>query len=237
MADSPIRLIIADDMEPIREYLNMVLGHEPDMKIIGSVATGKESLDLAIKTLPDVMLLDVEMETPKAGVEVIREVSKKNLDLKCVVLTHFCDDETVFSAFEAGAVDYVLKNSSAGEILESVRSAAREMSPIRPQVAQMIREEFRVMRAERAALVSTLNIVYKLTPTELALLRLLAEGKTQREIAEIRYVAPSTIRTHVANILKKFDESTVRDVVKRLRRLGIFEIFHVDFEEGEVENQ
>jgi DNA-binding CsgD family transcriptional regulator len=81
------------------------------------------------------------------------------------------------------------------------------------------------MRAERASLIATLNIVYKLTPTELALLRLLAEGKTQKEIAEIRYVAPSTIRTHVANILKKFDEPTVRDVVRRLKHLGIFEIF------------
>ena len=200
MANSPIRLLIADDMDPIREYLNMVLGHEPDMQIIGSVATGKEALELAVKTKPDVMLLDVEMETPKAGVEVIRALSEKKLNIRCVILTHFGDDETVPP--EAGAVDYVLKNASAAEILESVRSAACDMSPIRPQVAHMIREEFRVMRAERASLISTLNIVYKLTPTELALLRLLAEGKTQKEIAEIRYVAPSTIRTHVANILK-----------------------------------
>jgi DNA-binding NarL/FixJ family response regulator len=225
MENSPIRLIIADDMEPIREYLNMVLGHEPDMQIIGSVATGKEALELALETKPDVMLLDVEMETPKAGVEVIRALSEKMTNIRCVILTHFGDDETVFSAFEAGAVDYVLKNASAAEILESVRSAACDMSPIRPQVAHMIREEFRVMRAERASLIATLNIVYKLTPTELALLRLLAEGKTQKEIAEIRYVAPSTIRTHVANILKKFDEPTVRDVVRRLKHLGIFEIF------------
>jgi DNA-binding NarL/FixJ family response regulator len=165
------------------------------------------------------------METPRAGVEAIRALSNEAPSIRCVVLTHFEDDETVFSAFEAGAVDYVLKNSSAAEILEAVRSAARGMSPIRPRIAQMIRAEFRAMRTERMALVSTLNIVYKLTPTELDILQLLAEGKTQSQIAEIRVVAPSTIRTHVANILKKFDESSVKDVVARLQKLGIFEVF------------
>jgi DNA-binding NarL/FixJ family response regulator len=77
----------------------------------------------------------------------------------------------------------------------------------------------------KSASVNTLNVVYKLTPTELSLLRLLAEGKSKNEIATMRHVEASTIRTHVGNILKKFGEPSVADVVKRLRRLGIFEIF------------
>lgn len=225
MTQSPIRVIIADDMLPIREYLNMVLGHEPDMEIVATVGSGAEALNTALETSPDVVLMDLEMETPRAGVDAIRSLARQAPNIRCVVLTHFGDDETVFAAFEAGAVDYVLKNSSAAEILEAVRSAARGMSPIRPQVAQMIRSEFRAMRKERADLVATLNVVYKLTPTELELLRLLAEGKTQKQIAQMRCVAPSTVRTHVANILKKFDEPSVREVVNRLRRLGIFDIF------------
>ena len=225
MPQSSIRVIIADDMLPIREYLNMVVGHEPDMEIVATVGTGSEAQSKALATLPDVILMDLEMETPRAGVEAIYALSQEAPSIHCVVLTHFEDDDTVFSAFEAGAVDYLLKNLSASEILEAVRSAARGLSPIRPQIAQMIRAEFRMMRTERASLVATLNIVYKLTPTELELLRLLAEGKTQKQIAQIRFVAPSTIRTHVANILKKFDEPTVRDVVNRLQKLGIFDIF------------
>jgi DNA-binding NarL/FixJ family response regulator len=165
------------------------------------------------------------METPRAGVEAIHTLTGTNSNIRCVVLTHFGDDDTVFAAFEAGATDYVLKDSSAAEILEAVRAASRDMSPIRPLVARMIRSEFRTMRSERAVLVATLNIVYRLTPSELGLLRLLAEGKSKTEIAELRHVEPSTIRTHVGNILKKFDESSVKDIVTRLQKLGIFDIF------------
>jgi DNA-binding NarL/FixJ family response regulator len=222
---SEIRLIIADDMLPIREYLSMVLSHESDMEVLEVVGSGSEAVERASVTRPDVILMDLEMETPRAGVEAISRLMSMNIDIRCVVLTHFSDDETVFAAFEAGATDYVLKDSSATEIIEAVRAAANDMSPIRPQIARMIRSEFRVMRSERASLVATLNIVYRLTPTELGILRMLADGKDRAEIAKIHCVESSTIRTHVGNILKKFEESSVKDVVDRLRNLGIFDIF------------
>jgi len=224
-SQSQISLIIADDMLPIREYLSMVLSHESDMKVVDAVGTGAEAVERALDTHPEVLLMDLEMETPRAGVDAIRTLAIKDPKIHCVVLTHFSDDDTVFAAFEAGAVDYVLKDSSASEILEAVRAAAQNMSPLRPRIAQMIREEFRVLRSERAALVATLNIVYQLTPSELWLLSLLAEGKTKSQIASLKHIEPSTIRTHIANILRKFDETSVSDVVERLRRLGIFDIF------------
>ncbi len=220
-----IGLIIADDMLPIREYLSMVLSHEPDMKVIDAVGTGAEAVERALATHPEVLLMDLEMETPRAGVDAIRTLAVREPNIRCVVLTHFSDDDTVFAAFEAGATDYVLKDSSAADILEAVRAAARNLSPLRPRIAKMIREEFRLLRSERNALIATLNIVYQLTPSELELLRLLAEGNTKTQIAAMKHVESSTIRTHIANILKKFDESSVNDVVERLRRLGIFNIF------------
>ncbi len=225
MPEQSIRILIADDVLPIREYLCMVLSHEPDMKILDAVASGNVAVEKALSAKPDVVLMDLEMETPRAGVEAIHTLSVKAPQIRSVVLTHFEDGDTVFAAFEAGAVDYVLKNASAAEIIEAVRAAARDQSPIRSQVAKLIRAEFQAMRSERANLAATLNIVYKLTPTELSLLRLLAEGKTQGEIARIRHVELTTIRTHVGNVLKKFDEPSARDVVKKLKSLGIFEIF------------
>lgn len=225
MPDAPIRILIADDMQPIRDYLGTVLSHEPDMQVIGTVGTGAEAVASALSDPPDVALIDIEMETPRAGIEAIKTLAGAAPKARCVVLTHFCDDETVFAAFEAGAVDYVLKNSSAAEILEAVRAAARDMSPIRPQVARMIRAEFKALRSQRVSLIKTLNTVYKLTPTELSLLRLLAEGMTQSQICAMRHVEASTVRTHVGNILKKFEEASVHDVVERLRSLGVFEIF------------
>lgn len=225
MSEHSIRILIADDVLPIREYLCMVLSHEPDMKVLEVVDNGTAAVEKALSAKPDVVLMDLEMETPRAGVDAIRTLSVKAPEISSVVLTHFEDSDTVFAAFEAGAVDYVLKNASAGEILEAVRAAARDQSPIRSQIAKLIRAEFQAMRSERANLTATLNIVYKLTPTELSILRLLAEGKTQSEIARFRHVELTTIRTHIGNILNKFNEPTARDVVKKLRALGIFEIF------------
>lgn len=209
----------------IREYLNMVLSHEPDMEVLEAVDNAAAAVERGIFLKPDVILMDLEMETPRAGVDAIRILSDKAPEINSVVLTHFEDSETVFAAFESGAVDYVLKNASVAEILEAVRAAAQDRSPIRSQIAKLIRAEFQAMRSERANLVATLNVVYKLTPTELSLLRLLAEGKTQNEIARIRHVELSTIRTHIGNILKKFNEPTAKDVVKKLKSLGVFEIF------------
>ncbi len=225
MSEQMIRILIAEDVLAIREYLNMVLSHEPDMEVLATVDNGAVAVERAMAVRPDVVLMDLEMETPRAGVDAIRTLSNQVPEISSVVLTHFEDSETVFAAFEAGAVDYVLKNASAAEILEAVRAAAKDQSPIRSQVAKLIRAEFQVMRSERANLTATLNVVYKLTPTELSLLRLLAEGKTQSEIARLRHVELSTIRTHIGNILKKFNEPTARDVVRKLRSLDIFEIF------------
>lgn len=223
--ESPIRVLVADDMAPIRDYLSMIIGHESDMEIVGVVESGERAFTLASKNPPDVALMDIEMETPRAGVETIRRLAKALPEIRCVVLTHFFDDNTVFAAFESGAVDYVLKDASGAELLEAVRAAAVGRSFIRPQIARMIRKEFQALRSERSALVDTLNVVYRLTPTELTFLRLLAEGKSKQEIATLRHVESSTIRTHVGNILKKFGEDSVEAVVHRLNRLNIFEVF------------
>jgi DNA-binding NarL/FixJ family response regulator len=220
-----IRVLIAEDVMPIREYLYMVVGHEPDMEVVGRVGTGTEAVVAGFRDKPDVVLMDLEMETPRAGVDAIQAITARLPETRCIVLTHFSDDGTVYAAFEAGAVDYVLKNASVAEIVEAIRAAYQNLSPLRPQIARMIRTEFKALRMERSMLIDTLNVVYKLTPTELSLLRLLAEGKSKNEIATMRRVEASTIRTHVGNILKKFDEPSVTDVVTRLRRLGIFEIF------------
>lgn len=226
-----IRLLVAEDMLPIREYLNMILANEPDMKVLDCVSTGTAAVQQSLEMRPNVVLMDLEMETPRAGIDAIKILTDQASEIRCIVLTHFCDDETVYAAFEAGAVDYIFKNSSAVEILEAIRAAFQDMSPIRPRIAKLIREEFRSLRYERFNLVATLNTVYKLTPTELSLLRLMAEGKTQTQIASLRHVEASTIRTHVGNILKKFGKNSIQEVVLILKRLDIFDIFIEDHQE------
>jgi len=225
MIHNLIRLMIADDTLTVREYLTTVLGHEPDMKIVSSVGSGALAVEHALILKPDVVLIDIEMETPWAGIDAIRTLAAKAPKIRSIVYTHLTNDETVFAAFEAGAVDYLLKNASAIETLAAIRAAAQDKTAIRSEIAGLIREEFRALRSERATLITTLNAVYKLTPTELEVLKLFAEGKTPSQIISMRNIEASTFRTHVGNVLKKFKASSVRDVVAKLNHLGVFEIF------------
>lgn len=225
LGSQPIRLIIADDMVPIREYLRMILSCEPDMKVIDAVGTGSKAVDRSLAVRPDVLLMDLEMETPRAGIEAIHTLAALDSGIRCVVLTHFSDDDTVFAAFEAGATDYILKDSATVEIIEAVRTAARDRQPVRPLVAQMIRTELRAMRPERDIVNATLNIIFHLSPKELGILRLLVKGKDENEIARLKNVEPLVIRTYAGNLLKRFDEASINDLLSRFKRLGISEIF------------
>ncbi len=225
MISNLIRVLIANNLLQIREYLTMVLNHEPDMKIVGSVESGALAVEQGLTLKPNVVLIDVEMETPRAGIDVIRTLAVKAPEIRSVVFSESTDEETVFAAFEAGAVDYLIKNSSATQTLAAIRAAAQDQTTIRPEIARLIREEFRVLRSERATLVATLNIVYKLTPTELELLKLCAEGKTKSQILAMKHIEASTFRTHVGNVLKKFKAGSVRDVAVQLKHLGIFDTF------------
>ncbi|MGE5605876.1 MAG: response regulator [Bacteroidota bacterium] len=220
-----IRVLIANNLPRTREYLTMVLSHEPDIKIVGSVGSGALAVEQALKLKPDVVLIDIEMESSWDGINAIRTLAKKAPNVRSVVYTHLANDEAIFAAFEAGAVDYLIKNSSAIETLTAIRAAAQDQTAIRPEIARLIRDEFRALRSERAILVSTLNIVYKLTPTELELLKLFAEGKTKDQILAMKHIEASTFRTHVGNVLKKFNAGSVRDVAVQLKHLGIFETF------------
>ncbi len=220
-----IHVLIANNLLQTREYLTMVLSHEPDIKIVGSVENGALAVEQALRLKPNVVLIDIEMETPRDGINAIRTLAKKAPEIHSVVYTHLANDEIIFAAFEAGAVDYLIRNSSAIETLTAIRAAAQDKTAIRPEIARLIREEFRALRSERATLVSTLNIVYKLTPTELELLKLFAEGKTQNQILAMKHIEASTFRTHVGNVLKKFKAVSVRDVAVQLEQLGIFETF------------
>lgn len=221
-----IRVLIANNQLQVREYLTMVLSHEPDMKIVGSVESSTLAVEQSLKLKPNVVLIDIRMETSLAGLNAIRTLTEKAPDIRSVVYTHLSNEEMVFTAFEAGAVDFLNMNSSAIETLTAIRAAAKDQTVIRPEIARLIREEFRALRSERASLVSTLNIVYKLTPTELELLKLCAEGKTQSQILALKHIEASTFRTHVGNVLKKFKAGSVRDVAVKLKNMGIFDTFY-----------
>ena len=162
---------------------------------------------------PDVILMDVEMESRWAGFEATREILRQFPDIKIIVLTVASDDATVFQAFQCGVVDYLMKTASGPEMVSAVQDAYSGNSPIRPVIAEKIRREFRRMKNSESSLLIDLQISSQLTNTEIDILNLFLQGKTRAEICRIRHVELSTVKTQIHSILKKFNKDSVSEVL------------------------
>ncbi|OPH56341.1 LuxR family transcriptional regulator [Paenibacillus ferrarius] len=224
MTQLQMRILIADDMEAhIRRLERTFSGHE-DFECIARASSGNEAVTLAAQHQPDVILMDIEMESQYAGIHAAKQIHEKHPHIKIIVLTVHKDENFIFAAFQTGITDYLLKNASDVEVIEAVRAAFKNESPIRPMIAEKIREEFvRVKKAE-ASLLNIIQIISELTPSELQVLRLLCEGKKRKQIAEERCVEYETIKKQINSILKKFQMPDAAKVIQTINDLRIFEV-------------
>lgn len=212
-----IRVLIVDDMETFRERFREVLSSDPAIKVVGLAASGEEAVSIAFRQRPDVILMDVIMENDRAGINAAMEICSALNSVKIIMSTVLEDDETVFHAFQIGAVDYLLKNAQPEEILSAVKSAYIDQSVLSPLIAKKLRKEFVNLRGNQDSIKFILHIVRVLTQVELDILLLLCDGKSRNEISHIRCIELSTVKTHIGNILKKLDMKTSNDIVKILR--------------------
>ena len=202
--EETIKVLIAEDVDPIRRRYKAVLKKCPDIEVVADVATGEEACKAARELNPDVILMDIEMEAKDAGIRATGEILSEMPDIKIIILTVYEEDELVFSAFRLGACDYVLKNASNEEIVNAVTSAYRGQSPIRPEIADKTYE---------SSFLFMLNILSTLTPKELDTLYLLSTGYNKRQICEMRCVEMSTVKSQVHSILKKFNKKKISEII------------------------
>jgi NarL family two-component system response regulator LiaR len=191
----PIRVLIADDHPIVREGLEVVLASEPDMALVAQATNGAEAVRMAQETRPDVIIMDLQMPV-KDGLTAIREINRPGLDAQILVLTSFPDDDKVFAAIKAGAMGFLLKDSPPEDLLDAIRTVHRGESALHPTVATKLIEELK----RPSALPPSAE---PLTPRELDVLRCLARGFTNREIALELSISVRTVTTHVRNILDK----------------------------------
>jgi NarL family two-component system response regulator LiaR len=190
-----IRIVVVDDHAIIRAGLRAMLGIVPDMEVVGEAATGLEAVDLAEKLKPDVILIDLVMPEMD-GIQAIRKIISKQPQAHILVLTTFAGEDKIFPAIQAGAMGYQLKDSSPQDLLDAIREVNRGQASLHPLVA-------------RKVLDAVLNPPDRpptpdpLTHREIEVLRLIAEGLENREIAERLVLSDATVRTHVSNILGK----------------------------------
>lgn len=188
-----IKVVLADDHAVVRHGLRFMLEQRPDIQVVGECGDGARALELVIELLPDVALLDLLMPTMD-GVAATREIKRLVPSTQIIILTSYYEDEHIFNAIKAGALSYLLKDSSPQELVEAVRAAACGESKLHPMVAA------RVLREMQQRQQSPLN---DLTPRELEVLTRIARGRSNHEIAQELVISEPTVRTHVSNILSK----------------------------------
>lgn len=191
-----INVLLVDDHEMVRIGVAAYLNIQSDIKLVGEAENGKQAIELALQLRPDIILMDLVMKEMD-GIEATKEIIKQWPEAKIIIVTSFLDDEKVYPALEAGATSYMLKTSKASEIADAVRSTYRGQSVLEPQVTGKMMKRMTE---------GTKRILHDdLTNRELEILLLMAEGKTNQEIADNLFIALKTVKTHVSNILGKLE--------------------------------
>jgi NarL family two-component system response regulator LiaR len=191
----PIRIVIADDHTIVRKGIRAVLRNLPDIEVVGEAATGWEAIAEVQRLQPDVVLMDLVMPELD-GIEAIRRIKEDRSEVRILVLTSFAGEENIFPAIKAGALGYHLKDSGPEELVRAIRQVHRGESALHPVIARKVLEEL----SRPAAGPRTPD---PLTPREVEVLRLVAQGRDNQEIADLLVISETTVRTHVSNILSK----------------------------------
>jgi DNA-binding NarL/FixJ family response regulator len=219
-----IRIVIAEDQALVRRGAALLLSMEPDMEVVGQARNGVEAVELARLLQPDVILMDLHMPL-KGGVAATREITRAHPATQVLVLTTLNDDETVFEAVRAGAHAYLLKDADEDELLETIRALRRGESRLTPQIARKVMDQFRRLAPLPQSGPEEVPLPYGENPTteplsdkEEKVLQLIAEGMTNRQIANTLFLAEGTVKNYVSRIMEKLHANTRTELAILSRR-------------------
>jgi DNA-binding NarL/FixJ family response regulator len=200
-----VRVLVVDDQTVVREGLVMLLGLSPGVEVVGAAADGDQAVELAKQRRPDVVLMDLRMPRTD-GVAATRRILAELPNTRVIVLTTYADDESVFAALEAGARGYLTKDAPAAEIQHAIHTVHAGEALLDPSVQRRLLE--RALNASAPATQASSTYPDGLTQREAEVLREIAAGLSNREIAERLYISEATVKTHVNNI---FSKANLRD--------------------------
>lgn len=205
----PIRIVIADDHAVVREGLRMFLALDPDLEVVAEAPDGAEALRLVEEHRPDVVLMDLLMPVMN-GIAATQAIRTQYPDVEVVALTSVLEDTSVVGAIRAGAIGYLLKTTDADALRRAIRAAAGGQVQLSPEAAARLMREVRAPESPE-----------RLTERETDVLRLLAAGKANKEIARALEIGEKTVKTHVSNILSKLGLQSRTQAALHAARLGI----------------
>ncbi|MBL0161224.1 MAG: response regulator transcription factor [Bryobacterales bacterium] len=211
-----IRMILADDHAVMRRGLRLVLEQQEDFEVLGEASDGREAVALAETLKPDVVLLDITMPNLN-GIEAARQITAKQLGCAIVVLSMHSDEGYVLRALKAGARGYLLKESAEADLILAIRSVSEGKAFFSPAVSRMLVEDY-VRQLQDRDIEDSYEL---LTAREREILQLVAEGKSNKDVAAMLNLSPYTVETHRANIMEKLNLHSVPELILYAVRKGV----------------
>ncbi len=214
----PIRILLVDDQTMFRSGMRMLLSSQVDFEVVGEAADGEEALQKSASLKPDVVLMDLRMPVLD-GAAATRRLRATQPNVRVIVLTTFDEDAAIFDGLRAGAIGYLLKDAPTDKLYEAIRAAARGETVLQPSVAAKVVAQFTRLSDQAPSWAQALT--EPLSPRELEILRLLANGATNREIAAQLVLAEGTVKNHVTSILGKLGVTDRTAAAMRAKELGL----------------
>lgn len=220
-----IKVALCDDYKDLVKSYKEYLELEPDIVVPAVFHSAKECLEQIGSVDVDMLLLDIQMETKTAGIDIIQDIKKIKPNLKIVMLTSYNDDEYIFNAFTNGASNYVLKDEPFSVILKAIRSIHNDEMVLSNQIATRLLSKANEIQVQQQSLLFLFNKLHHLTKTEFEVLEALYNGLSYPEVAQLRVVEDNTIRKIASNILHKFGEKNMQDLLSAIKETGLFKYF------------
>ena len=211
-----IRILLADDHQLMRSGLRLLIEQQADLTVVGEAADGREAVALAKSLRPDVAVMDISMPNLN-GIEAAHQITQSHAELAVIVLSMHPDESYVLRALKAGAKGYLLKDSAESDLITAVRAVARGKSFFSPAVSKVLLDDY-IRKLKRSGAEDAYDL---LTPREREVLQLVAEGKSNKEVANLLNLSVYTVETHRANIMQKLSLKGVPELTLYAVRKGI----------------
>ena len=213
---TPLRILVADDHTLVRQGLRKILESQPGWTVVGEAGDGRDAVQQTMDLQPDVVIMDIAMPRLN-GVEALQQIERRNPSARVLVLSMYADEAYVTRAVRAGAAGYLLKDSADVDLIQAVAALAEGKSFFSPAVARVLLDEYVRQLAERGIA----DRFETLSEREREVFQLIAEGHSNKEVATMLHISPTTVETHRAHIMEKLDLHNTADIVLCAVRKGI----------------
>ena len=220
-----IKIIICDDERYWCDIFEQCSRSVEDVELVGSCTGRDEISDCIEKNDPDILLLDINLDKKREGIDLIPEILAKHPNIKIIMLTSYDDDNYILSSLTNGAMDYLFKTTPIADMFNIIRDVYYNQSSLRPEIAKKLVRAAKNIRDNQQSLLWVIHRMTKLSNGELQVLKNVYDGMSYNKIAENRFVEPQSVRMIASRILKKFDMNSMKELIELLRKMDVFKLF------------